>query len=518
MDISQAQARIRPRSPWEAIDLGLVLAREWFFDLWIAWLMLALPIAIFAHLLFYDTLWLAAMLLWWFKPLYEQPLLYIVSRRLFGESISRGELRRRLLSIIRPGLLANLSWRRLNLSRSFDNPVAMLEGQSGKARKERLQLLHRQQSISNWLTIIGAHVEGIFYLSSIALILLWIPEQLDWLEVDDFLFDSSDNHVLAEWLLNAGYLLALSIVAPFYVSAGFSLYIYTRVRLEAWEIEIAFRAIRHRLDGLKSKTTVWLAPALLCSLLLGAPDSALAQSDVNTPVAHTPATSQQMIENILRHEDFGSTRTQTRWRWRNADEQDDFSDWDFGRWLTDFLHWLAGERETRDGNGSRLNIAQLIEILLWGVAAIVLAMLLRFLWPYLQRLLWRSGEGPGTTQAPTFAISILSDKLALHELPNDIVSEVARLRQAGQTRAAISLLYRGALRSLIQMGQLDIPASATEADCMTHVARSRNADEADYFARLTRAWLAIAYAHRHPSEQLVDELADAWPAYFEVQS
>ncbi len=38
-------------------------------------------------------------------------------------------------------------------------------------------------------------------------------------------------------------LIALSIIEPLYVAAGFTLYLNRRTHLEAWDIELAFRSI-----------------------------------------------------------------------------------------------------------------------------------------------------------------------------------------------------------------------------------------------------------------------------------
>jgi hypothetical protein len=516
MDINQAQAKIRARSPWEAIDLGLVLAREWFIELWLTWLMLAVPVWLVAHLLFYDLPWLAALLFWWLKPVYEQPLLYIVSRRLFGESVARKELRQRLFRIIQPQLFANLTWRRLNLSRSFNNPVAMLEGQSGQARKQRLRLLHRQQSISGWLTIIGAHIEGILNLSFMALVALLIPSQLEWLDMGDFFIDTGAKFQLASWIGNIGYLLALSLVAPFYVSAGFALYIYTRVRLEAWEIEIAFRSIRNRLDSMKSSLATLLLPSLVVLALLTAPNNALAQSHPTLAQTHSASSSQQLIGQVLQHEDFGRTVNETQWRLRPSQDNDGERS-EFWNWLGKLLHWLFADRDS-DTDGLGWNLAQIVEFVLWIAAAAALILGLWYLWPYLKGLRWPSRDSQSSKPSIQFPVTELSERLSLHELPDDIMSEVDNLVQQQRIREAVSLLYRGALRFLISQRQLDIPASATERDCLTLVSTSTTRDETAYFGRLTNTWLKLAYAHQPPDAQSLDDLASQWARFYGAES
>ncbi len=72
--------RVRPRTAWEGIDLGFVMARNWFLPLWTLWLMTGLPLGLALYLLVGESVWLAMLLAWWLKPLYEPPLLFWLSR------------------------------------------------------------------------------------------------------------------------------------------------------------------------------------------------------------------------------------------------------------------------------------------------------------------------------------------------------------------------------------------------------------------------------------------------------
>ena len=164
MEVENLAITLRKRSNWEAIDLGFALARQWFFRLWSAWLIGALPIFALTMILMYviedETLRVMSFVLfWWGKPLYEQPLLFILSRQLFSEPVTFRDVLNNYFKIIKPQLAALLLWRRFSLSRSFNNPVAMLENLKGKERRTRLNVLHAQQSsAAQWLTIICVHL------------------------------------------------------------------------------------------------------------------------------------------------------------------------------------------------------------------------------------------------------------------------------------------------------------------------------------------------------------------------
>ncbi|MEJ2591922.1 MAG: DUF4129 domain-containing protein, partial [Candidatus Thiodiazotropha sp.] len=92
MDLTRIAVKLRPRLAWEGIDLGFMLARQWFVRLWLLWLAGALPFMLLLTLLPLP-LWAEGLLLWWFKPMYEPPLLYWMGRRLFDEQPDWREMR-----------------------------------------------------------------------------------------------------------------------------------------------------------------------------------------------------------------------------------------------------------------------------------------------------------------------------------------------------------------------------------------------------------------------------------------
>src|SRR5690606_33732807 len=93
-----------------------------------------------------------------------------------------------LPGLLKPQLLASLTWRRLSPTRSFALPVLLLEGLAGQARRERLAVLERTESnAAGWLTLVGMGIEAAFYLGLASLLYLMLPqpwlENLDWQEL-----------------------------------------------------------------------------------------------------------------------------------------------------------------------------------------------------------------------------------------------------------------------------------------------------------------------------------------------
>ena len=85
-------------------------------------------------------------------------------------------------------------------------------------------------------------------------------------------------------------------------------------------------------------------------------------------------------------------------------------------------------------------------------------------------------------------------------LPDDVPAECLRLWHAGARRAAVALLYRGTLSSLIHHHGYRFAESHTEAECAAIVARRDTGPLAAYVTDLTRTWSAFAYGHRQPDE------------------
>ncbi len=499
MDLDRIAVTVRPRTPWEAIDLGFVMARTWFTPLWLLWLALALPVYLLSMLFLDDDPFWAILIVWWCKPAYEPLLLFWLSRALFADRLGTGATLRRTFSVIRPQLLANLTWRRFNPSRSFNMPVVVLEKLRGKARKKRIGVLSQRQQASIWLTLVGLLFEVILQLAAIFLIIAMLPEELRWLDLDNFLFNPGR---LEQWLQNLVELLAMSLIAPFYVAAGFSLYLSRRTELEAWDIEIAFRRLMgSRQDGkLAQSGTVpgKLAVLLLCGVLLGGGVGA----DLQAATAVDGAEAKALIDEVLADPAFGKRTSVTYWKYIGGqDETVDESDEPPAllKWLLDVLE------------GFTRGFAAFGKALLLIVAGVLLGWLLY--------RAWRSGDylgmrPPDRARQKTPPASLFGLSLERDDLPDDVAAACRDFLRQGDVRAALSLLYRGVLVYLLEQDRLEIPDSATEGECVEQVRASCPEAQSAYFARLTRLWIVTAYGHQTPDQQQIAGLCGEWERLF----
>lgn len=577
MNIEKLSVNLRPRNRWEAVDLGFAMARQCFWQLWTLWVLVALPVALLlmavaVYVLEWSAGW-GLLLVWWFKPLYEQPLLFCLSRVLFGERLSVRQVFGQYRQAVSPQLLHMLTYRRFSFSRSFDNPVAMLERLRGKERSRRLTLLHRRQgSVAMWLTVLYVHVEIILQMSVMALLALLLPPEQELLSWQDLLFSDAG---WMEWLNLLTYLLAASVVAPFYVAAGFVMYISRRAELEAWDIELQFRRLRQRVqqrdrdrlhrsppspspagradaDGraagggrtghaagvvlmLALAVSGWTVPqaAQAQAAVLEQPEQSVQPSAQTAETAPQPAEgltvgenvrekekadARQQIETILAGEAFGKSEMKTRWKKkeRGADESKNLNG--FERWLRDMLDRLLGDDDAEDGEeewGDFSLAAAVAEVLLWTLLAVVLAYVLYHAGRWANAMGWVR-LGSGTLEKALPPTELFGLELRADSLPEDVPAQALRLLEQGEWRACLALLYRASLVRLIHGHGLDIRSSFTEQECERLVQAQRPDAQAAYFRRLTQQWLLLAYGHQRPPVERVRRLCAEWEAHFAV--
>ncbi len=247
MQLSELRLAVRPRNSWEAMDLGLRLAQGEARLLWKAWFCVALPVfCLVLALVLHSGKSGWSLLLWWLKPLYDYALLIMLSRRVFGETLSLRALLRLLAGSWRQGLFSHLLLRRFSMSRSYLLPVWLLEQLPARERGARIELMRRHYTgRARWLFTIMLHFELLLAVAALSLLFWLAPAGQTGMLWDLLVADNGNRWMAAAQLFS--YFAAMSLVEPFYVAAGFCLYLNRRTELEAWDIELAFRHLRERL-------------------------------------------------------------------------------------------------------------------------------------------------------------------------------------------------------------------------------------------------------------------------------
>jgi len=516
MRLTDASVAIRPRSAWEAMDLGVLLARRHAGLLMASWALLTLPLFGLLCLLLWQYPGWAILLFWWLKPLYERLPLYILAHALFGATPSLRQAFKALPGLLRPQLLASLTWRRLSPTRSFDLPVLQLEGLAGKARNQRLTVLgQRDAGGASWLTIVGVHLELALWVGLAALLYLLLPQQIEldwnWASLVDA---ASGKWLWLEHLSNLLYVLVLIVWEPIYVACGFTLYLNRRTALEAWDIELVFRQLRQRLTG--------VAYALLLGLGLlftQLPNSAMAaeatSSSCPLPDPHGPQaerllnqpldsqTAQQQISLLLDQPPFEHKESVTRWRFGEAAEEPD--DKDIQAWA-ELMEKLARLAKSLSGS-----LAPVFEALLW---ASLLGLACWLLWRYREWLAAFAGRLQLPVRRPPSApTQLFGLEVSPESLPQDIPATVQQLWDE-EPRAALGLLYRALLSHLLHQRRLALKSAHTETEVLALIEPLQQVELSRYSRELTRHWQNLAYGHRRPPAALRDELCNQWRQLF----
>ena len=478
VQLESLSVQLRPRGGWEALDLGFQMARTWWRPIWGAWLAVYLPAALVLHAMFYDKLWVAALLLWWLKPLFDRFVLHVVSRAVFGDTPTVRDSLAAWRDILRPGLLAGLTLFRLDPARSFTLPVWQLEKQTGReAALRRSALGRRMRGYAVWLTVIALHFEALVFLSTGLLLALLAPAGGDAGFEFSELFRGGGVDT-AGWDLYDGvcYVISVSVVEPIFVAAGFSLYLNRRAILEGWDIELALRRLDERLRALKIAAIA--AIAIACCAVSPPPADAAEKS------------AKEEIREVLKAPEFQQQKDAMRWRYRGeGKDAPDRTPADFWANLGAFL-------------------AQISQAVLWiGVAVGVVALVL-----LLRRLMPQFFERDRDHYRPPDALFGLA--LAPESLPDDVAGTAARLAREGKPREALSLLYRGALSVLVHRDHVPLAEGDTEGDALRAARKALAAPGADYFGRLVRAWQSAAYAGRLPGAGETEALAHDWAPHF----
>jgi hypothetical protein len=230
---------LRPRSMSEATDLGVRLVQAnarsvWatFTPVWALVVLIALACGSVAP-------WLPSVVIFWMKPWLDRTLLFVLSRAVFGSPTRLRDVWAAQSAVWWQQLFLTLTWRRLSPWRAYTQPARQLEGQRGAAgRARRKQLLFGKRGAAFGMHSAFAQAESLLLIGVLALVVWSTPEG-----TQRAMFDSivSSDGPWTSFAIAAAYAGIVLLVEPFYVGAGFAMYLNRRVELEAWDIEQEFR-------------------------------------------------------------------------------------------------------------------------------------------------------------------------------------------------------------------------------------------------------------------------------------
>lgn len=489
MNIWETRLNFRPRSGWEALDLGARLFQERPALYMAVWATLSLPVyALVLALCWQQPEW-GGFLVWWLKPLFEAPVLWLMSQQVFEPLPPyRQCVRTAFRQMWRPRLIGDLTWRRFSLRRSLVLPVTLLEGLSGKAHQRRCNELSRQSGgAAGWLAFFGIHLESILAFGLLAMLFwLWTgdPAQnivagpfggarsTDALQQIEALVSSGEG-LIFQHLLNGIYVLLLCFWGPIYVACGFTLYLNARTKAEGWDIRLAARKIQDRLLG--SSSALW---ALALAVFIGFSFSGSLHAE---PLPQREKV-EQIRDNTLRKAPFQSIKTKTEYCWFKCDKDDD-----------------ASSRQLPELPDVKPPSPVWFNALMYALIGLLLALVLWILYRWYQ-----ANGGFGLSQGEEVPETLFGMKITPESLPNDVASAVLAEYER-DPRAAMSLLYCASLSQISRRYGLPLRSSDTEGQVLKRV-RQRQPQLLDYWQPLTDNWVELAYAHRLPKREAVHSL------------
>ena len=504
MRIEDLTVALRPRTAWEAVELGSALVRRHAAAVWTPWLLLSLPVLLLVNLLCWalGAVWLAPVLMWWLKPAFDRIPLYVLSRAVFGHAPGARQTLRAQWHWGRRCLPAYLTWRRLGPVRSLYLPVDLLEGGTGEdARARRRALGAPVYGVGVMLTVVFFHFELALVLGSLVAAMLFVPNEFVQ-DVVARLWNVLETQPL--WLqlcINAAAWLATTALEPFYVGAGFGLYLNRRTEIEAWDIEIVLRRLRARLAGVA-------APLLLAAVAwCGGLPFAHADDQPRSPPTRAPACAAVGIagdEAATTRTVFGADAVEDPgWRQavKRAYEDPTVSPrHTVNRWVPKNPRDPAEPRNLELGFLGEF-IALVGEYGLWiVVGALALALLLtapKWL-GWLRDAAAREGREPAEVRR-----AAVPDEAPL---PDDVPTTARRLWRAGRERDALALVYRASVAAMAERAQVALVPGATEAHTLRASRQMPLAADRDAFARTVRTWQLAAYAHGLPAEAEFEDL------------
>jgi len=499
--LEDLRAELRPRTHWEAMDLGLRLLREWWRPVFAAWFCVLCPVFLVGFGVTWWAPWLGAFLIWCAQPLWDRVVLHVLSRGLFGAVPTLSETLRELPRLLFRGW-PQAFVARIDPTRVLVAPVYQLEDLRGRQGRRRKAVLRaRGSGAALTLSIFCWGMEILVAFGVVGFVFIALPQTPAF---NELLMANLEDFIFPVWLrlvFIGAWMVAHSLIEPLHVAAGFGLYVNRRTHLEGWDVEIQFRQLAGRLARIGAVSALLLALGAGFSGLAQARDGQLGDESTHALGELSPS---QAVEEVLADPDFSQTEVQREWVRKGK-----------GQSLSEWLKGCKNVEQHQLQAGRELDLSAAsggLQGLLWALMAVGVVFLLV--------LLFR-GRGGGGLKA-LLERPVLESRSGV-DLPQDRVlqanlPQVARgLWEEGQHALAIGLLYQGAVADLVRRG-LPIDEGATEGECLRVVRRQIKGEPLKYFRALTSTWQTLAYAHRSLSWEQVAPLFERWSSHFSEEA
>lgn len=482
MQIDTLALRLRPREQMEAADLGIRLCQRTARSLYPCLLTAAIPLAVLAIVSYEIAAWLPAVVLWWTKPWLDRTILFVLSRSAFGQDTRVADLWKAKRQVWWSQLLLMLTIQRFSPWRSLTQPVYQLEGSPVWRAGARVRQIRRRTAGA------ALAVTTAFYLSEFALYSA-VLSLAYWLTpagaaASDVMSLITGTGSVTTVVLPLAYGACILFVEPFYVAAGFSLYLHRRADLEAWDIEQEFRRA--------FIPTARRIVASLAAILIGVSCVAatpLDQADTASGRERPPAAEiTRAVETVKADPNLATERSIKMLRWKRPESKP--ADLSWLQWLVGFIKWL---------DQSARALIWLSALVLGGLVAVYLVRMLRG---------YEASPAAEPLVEPTTHVRDLD--IRPESLPQDIGGAARAMWDRGDHRASLALLYRGLLSRLVHVHKVPIRDSSTEGDCLALAVACLPTKGSEYAAVLVPLWQRFVYGGQSVPTDSVHLLCDGF--------
>ena len=239
MQIDTLAVRLRPRTPLEAADLGVRLCQSATRSVYSCYAMTAVPTMALAIASYGVASWLPGVVIWMAKPWLDRTILFVLSRAAFGTPTTPGDVWRAQRDVWWRQFFFSWTVRRLSPWRSLTEPVYRLEGFSiFRAHKRIKQIRNRVMGSALMMASVFSMAEIALSIAIFSLI-FWLAPAGQTPSFVEFIAGEGPAFVLISAPISNA--IAVLFLEPFFVAAGFGMYLNRRAELEAWDIEQEFR-------------------------------------------------------------------------------------------------------------------------------------------------------------------------------------------------------------------------------------------------------------------------------------
>jgi hypothetical protein len=192
---------------------------------------------------------------------------------------------------------------------------------------------------------------------------------------------------------------------------------------------------------------------------------------------------------VKRDPNLAEERTIKTLQWNTSSNRQPWSVPSWLKWIAGLFDWLG----------------QSTRIVVWGA----MLALIGALGVYLLRTFQAARPSVGATRLVT-PTHVRDLDIRPETLPRDLGAAARSLWDAGERRAALSLLYRGLLSRLAHVHGLPIRDSTTEGDCLSLAAGRLPLARREYVSQLVGVWQRYVYGGTEVQTVVVHRLCDAF--------